>query len=242
MHSWETFTRDDVCRTNPKFGERSHESMSCSDHSPLDHSLLPGSRLTTATGGRCLRRLSGDSASVPHLEPQRHLPKAHHARCAPTLNDAGPALNRPSDVGIGSPRPVLKLTGRTHDHAEIRSGSLELFRPRRARRPLSRSPSGRRALSPGIQLKQIAVSDRGSLRGLTHFPRSASLVRVEPAESKRDARKAHVRHSTEIPKPAEGRSFQGVRRAARVGRASHRGKSARSEASRPFERLEDSRG
>ena len=32
------------------------------------------------------------------------------------------------------------------------------------------------------------------------------------------------------------------RRAARVGRATHRGKSARSEASRPSERLKDSRG
>jgi hypothetical protein len=39
------------------------------------------------------------------------------------------------------------------------------------------------------QLKQIAVSDRGSLRGLTHFARSATLVRVELAESKRDVRK-----------------------------------------------------
>ena len=49
-------------------------------------------------------------------------------------------------------------------------------------------------------------------------------------------------HSTEIPKSAEGRSFQDVRRPARVGRASHQGKSARSETSRPFERLEDTRG
>ena len=40
-----------------------------------------------------------------------------------------------------------------------------------------------------IQLKKIAVSDRGSLRGLTQFPIWASLAAVEPAEFKRDRQK-----------------------------------------------------
>jgi hypothetical protein len=45
----------------------------------------------------------------------------------------------------------------------------------------------------GAELEaQIAVSDRGSLRGLTQFARSASVERVEPAESKRVVRK-HTR-------------------------------------------------
>jgi len=46
----------------------------------------------------------------------------------------------------------------------------------------------RMRLFPTIQLKQIPVSDRGSLRGLTQFPRAGILARVELAESKRDQR------------------------------------------------------
>ena len=41
-------------------------------------------------------------------------------------------------------------------------------------------------------MKQIAVSDRGSLRGLTQFARSTIVELVEPAESKRVLRK-HTR-------------------------------------------------
>jgi hypothetical protein len=38
-------------------------------------------------------------------------------------------------------------------------------------------------------VEHIPVSDRGLLRGLTQFARSASLERVELAEFKRDLRK-----------------------------------------------------
>ena len=83
-----------------------------------------------------------------------------------------------------------KLAVRTLHRAEVRSSQPRALWRRRARRRrlLPRSPSGRRGF-PRIQLKQIAVGDRGSLKGLTHFPRSASVVRIELAESKRDARK-----------------------------------------------------
>ena len=126
------------------------------------------------------------------VEPQLYLPipKAHHARCAPTLENAGPALNRPSDFGIGSPRHLRSWRFARFIAQRSVQVSLELFGRRRARRRrlLPRSPSGRRGFAR-IQLKQIAVGDRGSLKGLTHFPRSASVVRIELAESKRDARK-----------------------------------------------------
>jgi hypothetical protein len=42
--------------------------------------------------------------------------------------------------------------------------------------------------------KKIAVSDRGSLRGLTQFRRLARLASVEPAECERDLRK-RTRHT-----------------------------------------------
>lgn len=139
MHSWETFTRDDVCPTNPKFGERSHESVSCSDHSPLDHSLLPSSRLTTATGGRCLKtsvrgfrlRSAPRTPATPSEGASRTM-RSHSQRC---WSSAQSSIRRWYWFAKARIRPVLKLTGRTHDDAEIRSGSLELFRPRRARRP-----------------------------------------------------------------------------------------------------------
>jgi hypothetical protein len=138
-------------------------------NSPYGHSPPTSSRLTTASvcplSEDLCDRLSGDSASYTDVEPQRYLPtpKAHHARCAPTLDNAGPVLNRPSDFGIGSPRHLRSWRlARLITQRSVQV-SLELFRRRRARRRrlLPRSPSGRRALSPRIQLKQIAVRDRG---------------------------------------------------------------------------------
>ena len=62
---------------------------------------------------------------------------------------------------------------------------------------LTSSLRGTGGLPPSISFstsypEQIAVSDRGSLRGLTQFARSKSVELVEPAESKQVLR-THTR-------------------------------------------------
>ena len=74
-----------------------------------------------------------------------------------------------------------------------RNADRRFSKPLLSRHPQVTTRRNRRAVSPfpscKSQAKKNAVSDRGTLGGLTQFSRLASLASVEPAESKRDLRK-----------------------------------------------------